>query len=131
MFSRTRRGSKVEIRWLKDSTGRKESCFINDIKIYIIFFPSKTQYYVFRPVGRSLETSGDFDFHGSVHRNSILIYIQKDSTLHSLFYLETILHVSGWYHHPSSVAQTTVSTASGNRYTVLLSAAVVEDLELV
>jgi hypothetical protein len=25
----------------------------------------------------------------------ILIYIQKDATLHSLFYLETALHVSG------------------------------------
>jgi len=25
----------------------------------------------------------------------ILIYIQRDTTLHSLFYLETALHVSG------------------------------------
>ena len=30
-----------------------------------------------------------------MHRNNILIYIQKDATLHSLFYLETALHVSG------------------------------------
>jgi len=30
-----------------------------------------------------------------VHRKNILIYIQKDATLHSLFYLETVLHVSG------------------------------------
>jgi len=30
-----------------------------------------------------------------VHRNNILIYIQQDATLHSLFYLETALHVSG------------------------------------
>jgi hypothetical protein len=30
-----------------------------------------------------------------VHRNNILIYIQRDETLHSLFYLETALHVSG------------------------------------
>jgi len=30
-----------------------------------------------------------------VHRNNILIYIRQDSTLHSLFYLETGLHVSG------------------------------------
>jgi hypothetical protein len=30
-----------------------------------------------------------------VHRNNILIYIQQDATLHSLFYLETTLHVSG------------------------------------
>jgi hypothetical protein len=30
-----------------------------------------------------------------VHRNSILIYIQQNATLHSLFYLKTALHVSG------------------------------------
>ena len=59
-----------------------------------------------------------FNVHGSVHRNNILIYIQQDATLHSLFYLETALHVSGWYHHPSSGAQTTVSTASGICHTV-------------
>jgi len=28
-------------------------------------------------------------------KNDILIYIQQDVTLHSLFYLETALHVSG------------------------------------
>ena len=33
--------------------------------------------------------------HESVHRNNILIYFQQDATLHSLFYLETALHVSG------------------------------------
>jgi hypothetical protein len=33
--------------------------------------------------------------HGSVHRNNILLYIQQDATLYSLFYLETALHVSG------------------------------------
>jgi len=30
-----------------------------------------------------------------VHLNLILIYIQQDATLHSLFYPETALHVSG------------------------------------
>jgi hypothetical protein len=30
-----------------------------------------------------------------VHRNNILIYVQQDAKLHSLFYLETALHVSG------------------------------------
>jgi hypothetical protein len=30
-----------------------------------------------------------------VHRKNIPIYIQQDATLHSLFYLETALHVSG------------------------------------
>jgi hypothetical protein len=35
-----------------------------------------------------------FNVHGSVHRKYILIFIQQDATLHSLFYLETALHVS-------------------------------------
>jgi len=36
-----------------------------------------------------------FNVHGSVHRNNIPIYIQQDAKFHSLFYLETALHVSG------------------------------------
>jgi hypothetical protein len=43
----------------------------------------------------------------------ILIYIHQDATFHILFYLETALHVLGWYHYPSAGAHTTVSTASG------------------
>jgi hypothetical protein len=30
-----------------------------------------------------------------MHHNNIPIYIQQDATLHSLFYLETALHVLG------------------------------------
>jgi hypothetical protein len=30
-----------------------------------------------------------------MHLANILIYIQQDATLHSVFYLETALHVSG------------------------------------
>ena len=36
-----------------------------------------------------------FNVHGPVHRKNILIYIQQNATLHTLFYLETALHVSG------------------------------------
>jgi len=36
-----------------------------------------------------------FNVHGSMDRKNIPIYIQQDATLHSLFYLETALHVSG------------------------------------
>jgi len=36
-----------------------------------------------------------FNIHGSVHHKNILIYVQQDATLHSLFYLETGLHVLG------------------------------------
>jgi hypothetical protein len=49
----------------------------------------------------------------------------------SLFYLTTALHFFGvtvthLYEH-----KTTVTTASGDHYTVLLSAAIVEELELI
>ena len=40
-------------------------------------------------------TFSAFNVHGSVHRKNILIYVQQDAKLHSLFYLETALHVSG------------------------------------
>jgi hypothetical protein len=30
-----------------------------------------------------------------VHRKNILIYVQQDATLHSLFYLKTALHILG------------------------------------
>jgi len=48
----------------------------------------------------------------------------------SLCYLTTALHVSGVTITHLQKHQTTVTTASGNRYTVLLSAAIVEGLEL-
>jgi len=49
----------------------------------------------------------------------------------SLFYLTTALHVSGVTITHLHVHKTTVTTASGNRYTVLLSAATVEEVELI
>ena len=59
------------------------------------------------------------------------IYIQRDATLHSLFYLETALHVSGGTitHHQERrelYLQHLVCVTP-----LLLSAAVVEELELV
>ena len=48
----------------------------------------------------------------------------------SLFYLTAALHVSGVTIAHLQEHKTTVTTASGNRYTVLLSAAIVEELEL-
>ena len=51
--------------------------------------------------------------------------------LQSLFYLTTALHVSVVTIAHLQEHQTTVTTASGNRYTVLLSAAIVEELELI
>ena len=49
--------------------------------------------------------------------------------LQSLFYLTPALHVSGIIITHLQEHKTTVTTASGNRYTVLLSAAIVEELE--
>ena len=66
-----------------------------------------------------------------MHHNNILIYIQQDATLHSLFYLETALHVSGGpiAHHQERkqlYLQHLVFVTP-----LLLSAAIVEELELV
>jgi hypothetical protein len=49
----------------------------------------------------------------------------------SLFYLTTALHVSGIIITHLQEQKTAVSTASGNRYTILLSVAIVEELELI
>jgi mannose/cellobiose epimerase-like protein (N-acyl-D-glucosamine 2-epimerase family) len=46
-------------------------------------------------------------------------------------WLTTALHVSGVTITHLQEHQTTVTTTSGNRYTVLLSAAIVEELELI
>jgi hypothetical protein len=48
----------------------------------------------------------------------IYLYIQKDATLHSLFISGNCSTCFGWYFHPSSGAQTTVSIASGICQTV-------------
>jgi hypothetical protein len=58
-------------------------------------------------------------------------YPNKMHMLQSVFYLTNCSTCFGCHYHPSSGAQTTVTTASGNRYTVLLSAAIMEELELI
>ena len=49
----------------------------------------------------------------------------------SLFYLKTTLHVSGVTITHLQEHKTTVTTTSGNRYTVTLHAAVTEEMELI
>jgi hypothetical protein len=51
--------------------------------------------------------------------------------LQSLSYLTIALHVSGVTITHLQEHKTTVTTASGNHYTVLLSVAIVEELELI
>ena len=65
------------------------------------------------------------------YEKSILIYIQQDATLHSLFYLETALHLSGGTttHHQERkqlYLQHLVFVTP-----LLLPAAIAEELELV
>ena len=77
------------------------------------------------------ECTTAFNVHGFVHHNNILIYIQQDATLHSLFYLETAVHVSGGtitHHqeHKRLYLQHLVFVTP-----LLLSAAIVEELERV
>ena len=50
--------------------------------------------------------------------------------LHSLFYLSAALNVSGVTITHLQKHKTAVTTISGNRYTILLSATIVEELEL-
>jgi len=50
--------------------------------------------------------------------------------LQSLFYLTTTLHVSGVTITHLQEHKTTVTTPSDNRYTILLSAAIVEEFKL-
>ena len=70
------------------------------------------------------------NFYGSVHRKYIPIYVQQDATLHTLFYLETALHVSGGTstHHQERkqlYLQHVVFVTS-----LLLPAAIVEEFQL-
>ena len=63
--------------------------------------------------------------------SNILIYIQQDAKLHSLFYLETALHVSGGTitHHQERKQLYLQHLAFFTP--LLLSAAIMEELELV
>jgi len=51
--------------------------------------------------------------------------------IQSLFYLTTALHVSGFTITHFQDHKTTVTIAPGNRYTILLSGVIVEELEMI
>jgi len=72
-----------------------------------------------------------FNVHGSVHRNNIPIHIQQDAALHSLFYLETALHVSGGTSTRHQERKQLYLQHLVFVTLLLLSAAMVEELELV
>jgi hypothetical protein len=66
-----------------------------------------------------------------VYRNNILIHTQQDETLHSLFYLETALRVSGGITNQHQERKQLYLQHLVFVTPLLLSAAIVEELELV
>jgi hypothetical protein len=77
-------------------------------------------------------TGRNLIFMGPRKRNNILICSpNKMHMLQSLFYLTIVPHVSGIIITHLQKHKTTVTTESGNRYTLLLFVAIVEELELV
>ena len=73
----------------------------------------------------------EFNVHASVHLNNILIYIQQDATLHSLFYLGTAIHVSGGTSTHRQERKQLYLQHLVFVTPLLLSAAIVEESELV
>jgi len=55
-----------------------------------------------------------------VHLNNILLYkSQQDARVTEIILSDNYSTCFGRHYHPSSGTQTTVTTASGNRYTVI------------
>jgi hypothetical protein len=85
----------------------------------------------YRDVTIDSNLGGKFNVRESMHRKNILIYVQQEAMLHSLFYLETDLHVSGCtttHHqeHKQLYLQHLVFVTL-----LLLPATIMEELELV
>jgi hypothetical protein len=67
-----------------------------------------------------------------MHRNNILLYKpQQDAHVTGFILSDNHSTCFGHYYHPSAGVQTTVATASGGGYTVLLSATIAKELELI
>jgi hypothetical protein len=76
--------------------------------------------------------TNSFNIHESVHRNNILIQNSQQDAHVTVFILSDDCSTCfGYHYHPFQEHKTTVTTASGNHYTVLLSVAIVEELELI
>jgi hypothetical protein len=66
-----------------------------------------------------------------VHHTNILVYkSQQDAQITEFIFLRIALHVSGFTIIQLQEHKPIVTTASGNRYTALLSAAIVEDFQI-
>jgi hypothetical protein len=62
---------------------------------------------------------------------NLLYKSQQDANVTEFILSDNCCTYFGRYYYPSSGKQTTLTRASGNRYTVLLSAAIVEQLQLI
>jgi len=64
----------------------------------------ETEFAAFAHTVRNLKRREIFNVTNWNMESSILIYVQQDATLHSLFYLKTALHISGGTttHHQES-----------------------------
>jgi hypothetical protein len=74
---------------------------------------------ILRPNSFVVSEKLGFNVHGPVHRNNILMYIQQDATLHTLFYLNTALHVSRTppKHTQTGSNSSTIAAVSSNGVT--------------
>jgi hypothetical protein len=61
------------------------------------------------------KTAANFYVHGSAHRKSILVNVQRDATIWSLYFILLQYHSTcfGYRPHPSSGVHKTVVTAIG------------------
>ena len=74
-----------------------------------------------------------FNVYGSVHRDNLFMWFQLEALVTQPFFLNliTALHVSRVVTTHPQEHKATASTGSGKHYTVLLSATIVEELELI
>jgi hypothetical protein len=111
------------------------------VKKYLVYVVNSVEVLIFMQYGPGYHTCWSikkktttynnclklFNVHGSVHPNNIVVYIsQQDAHVTELILSDNCSACFGRHQHPSV---TTVTTASGSRYTVLLTAAIVEELE--
>jgi len=71
-------------------------------------------------IGVKCEHGKEFCVHGSVHHKSILINVQQDATICSLYFILLQNHSTcfGCHPHPSSGVHKTVTTATGTSHIV-------------
>ena len=87
----------------------------NQLLVHIITAYLRTVWFLQSLRHSNLEspTRYNFTFKGPCIVKYMPIIVQQDATIYSLFISVNRSTYFGWYHHPSSGAHVTVSTASG------------------